>query len=544
MPRALLMLLYLKFRGAIRRALRVQGNPKRLILLVVGLVALSLWLGPAIFLAAASKNQPSDFIEVFGPLLLAAFTLFSILAASGDSAIAFQPAEVDMLFPGPFTRRQLLGYKLLNGMVASLLGAVVFTVFFRRHAHSWSAVFVGMVLTLWFVQFLGTALALIKQLIGEMAYTRVRRVLLGAVVIGASVAAAMGLQQQSFENLPQLARQIGDSPAGDILLAPFRVYTSIIASPTLEAGARWVGIGVAIDALLAFVVLRLDTNYIEASIRASERHAERIRRARSGNMFAAPNGSGKSMRSRRLTGLPWLGGAAPIVWRQSTTLRRSGRKWAIQVLFVLAIAGVFLGSMSRIESQDAGLGIGAGVLGYLTIILTAMLRFDFRADLDHIETLKALPLTPRAVAFGELVLPCMLLCAIQAMLIAAAAWVLRWPTVAIVSAFVAMPVVNLLLLGIENLLFLMFPARLNNRGVADFSLIGRQMLLFMGKILIVGVVAAAAIGASFGMYALTEKTVASLIAAWVVVAIGAVGAVLGVGRAFRAFDVSSDMPPA
>ncbi len=508
----------------------------------MGVAAFVLWLGPLLLFSDNSKDTSTDFLLAYGPLLLAAFTIFSLLASSGENAIAFQPAEVDLLFPGPFTRRQLLAYKLLSGMIASLFGALIFSLVFKRHAGSWPVAFLGFILTLWFIQFLGTGLALIKQLVGEMAYTRARRFLVAAVLIAIAVAVSLGVQQQSFENLPELGRQINQSFAGRYLLAPFRVYSSLIACRTLEDAAKWAGIAVAINAALAVLVLRLDADYIEASIRASERYAERIRRARSGNMFAPAATGGKNIRSRRVSRMSWLGGAAPIVWRQSTTLARSGKKWAFQVLLILAFAGFMMGSFRRMNTGDAGMGIGVGVLAYITVALASMLRFDFRADLDHIETLKSLPLDPRAIALGELLLPCALLAAIQAMLIAAAAWVFNWPLIAIVSAGAAIPVVNVLLLGVENLLFLMFPARLNNRGVADFSLIGRQMLLFMGKALLFAVIAAIAVGAAYVVHLFTDLVPAAIATAWIVLAIAATGAVLGVARAFRAFDVSSDMP--
>lgn len=543
MPRALLKLLWLKMRGNARRALRVQGNPKRLILLVVGAVAVVLWLSPLVFVAASSHRTPDDgeFTRVFGPLILAAFVFLALFASSGDNAIAFQPAEVDLLFPGPFTRRQLLAYKLVSGMIASIFAATIFSIVFMRHAGSWPNAFVGILLSLWFIQFLGAGIALVKQIIGELSYTRIRRVALAVVTVGVVAALAMIVERQTFTDVYSLARQIHQSTPGRIFLAPFRVFADIVAAASFSEALPKLGVAVAIVAALFFVVLRLDADYLEASLRASERLADRVRRARAGNVFVP---AGKAARSRRAPIRGWLGGAGPIAWRQSTTLVRSGRKWLFQLAILLVFAGFIVSSMRRLESDDTGVAVSIGVLAYLTFILASILRFDFRADLDHIETLKSLPLDPRAIALGEILLPVALLSAVQALIVVACAYLFHWPRSLIIATGAALPVLNVLLVGVENLLFLMFPARLANRGVADFSLIGRQLLLFMGKFVIFGVIAGVGAGTALGVRAVTDSWPLGLAAAWLVLAAGATAVVLAAGRAFRAFDVSTDLPPA
>ena len=48
----------------------------------------------------------------FAPLALFGFTLLFVFTSAGEAAIYFTPAEVDLLFAAPFTRRELLIYKL------------------------------------------------------------------------------------------------------------------------------------------------------------------------------------------------------------------------------------------------------------------------------------------------------------------------------------------------------------------------------------------------------------------------------------------------
>jgi hypothetical protein len=542
MPVALLKLLWMKSWASVRRALRVKGNPKRLVLLAVGVFATTAWLLPTFFMAPSVPAQSPDFIREYGPLLLLAFLILMLLSSGGDAAIAFQPAEVDLLFPGPFSRRQLLGYKLLSGMTGSLFTALIFSLAFHRHAGSWPAAIIGFVLAMWFIQFLGTALALGKQIVGELAFKRAVNLVLLAIIAGLAGAAYWSWKDGVFADLPSVVRAANRSFAGRWLLAPLRVFTSLMASRSAAELLRWTLYGAGLDALLVVCVLRLDADYLEASIRASERFAAKLRRVRSGNLFAPAARDGRPVRSRGVSRGPWLGGAAPIAWRQVTVLLRSGKLWMVRLLFILVFAGIFVAFVGRTATGAAVSAVGFSMMAYVTFALVTMLRFDFRSDLDHIETLKTLPLDPRAIALGELVLPVVLLGAVQAVLLGVCAWRFGWPPTVVAAGALGLATLDVVLVSIENLLFLLYPTRLANRGVADLSLFGRQALLKIGQFLVILLLGAAAAGAAFGVNALTGSRLAGAAVAWLILAGAAVGGVLAVGRAFRAFDVSSDMP--
>ncbi len=49
----------------------------------------------------------------------------------------------------------------------------------------------------------------------------------------------------------------------------------------------------------------------------------------------------------------------------------------------------------------------------LTLLLTRMVAFDFRGDLDSMDWLKSLPLRPISITLGQLATPVLLLTAIQ-----------------------------------------------------------------------------------------------------------------------------------
>ncbi len=65
--------------------------------------------------------------EVIAAIVLSAFVLFIWVLPGDQPGLAFTEAEVAFLFPAPLTRRQLIHYKLLDGLVMALFGALFFT---------------------------------------------------------------------------------------------------------------------------------------------------------------------------------------------------------------------------------------------------------------------------------------------------------------------------------------------------------------------------------------------------------------------------------
>src|SRR5690348_8376049 len=125
----LVMLWSLQGRALLRRLLRGVRSVKGALLFVFGIAVVVLWLAPSVWQAHAMGRTDPQAVVGIAPALLLASCLLSVITAGGEKAIAFSPAEVDFLFPGPFTRRQLLGFKIgksLGGIgFSSLLLSVV-----------------------------------------------------------------------------------------------------------------------------------------------------------------------------------------------------------------------------------------------------------------------------------------------------------------------------------------------------------------------------------------------------------------------------------
>src|SRR5580658_7207856 len=151
---------------------------------ILGLVMAGSWIIPRIMMLSAAKRTDPDVVRTVAPLAILAFCLGNLLLSFGDNAVAFMPAEVDFLFPGPFSRRQLLGYKVFKTIPGTMITALAFTLGLRRYCDSWISSAVGAWLTIQFIQFFAMSVMMVGQTLGERLYSAGRRwLVLGVVAV-------------------------------------------------------------------------------------------------------------------------------------------------------------------------------------------------------------------------------------------------------------------------------------------------------------------------------------------------------------------------
>jgi hypothetical protein len=248
---------------------------------------------------------------------------------------------------------------------------------------------------------------------------------------------------------------------------------------------------------------------------------------------------GGLVRRVKVPPLPWLGGAGPVAWRQlSTAARRSGGL----VFLMLLSAGVFATFfvMGR-RGANVTVAIFPAVI-WFTILILATLKFDFRGDLDQMPWLKSLPLNPSAVVAGQIVTPALLLAACHLAIFGAAAAMLPETRVPALAAAVLAAPFDLLLVAIENLLFLLFPTR-GTATPGEIGAMGRQVVLFVVKILALAL--ACGIATGFGLLAgkLTHSTATALAVTFCALVAEGLALVPLVALAYQRFDPSTDTPP-
>jgi hypothetical protein len=329
-----------------------------------------------------------------------------------------------------------------------------------------------------------------------------------------------------------MIRQFGQTPVGGIVLLPFQVFSRTIAAERFfPEFAGWGMLTLSINAALVALAVRLDADFYERSIAVSERVYRALERARQGQAWM--NLARPSASRWRLPMPGRLRGAGPIAWRQLISVLRTSRG---VVYVALAMAGG--AAIPAYAMGEGGAGMSVGILAMFSLFtLPQMLQFDFRGDIERIDVLKTLPASESAVAIGELLTPVLAATVIEWIVVAFTGllWA-DWRTILLICVFA--PPANLILFGLENVIFLYYPRRVGNLG-PPFQAPGRQMVMNFIKFFAIAL--SAGVTAAFGgiAYWLSNQSFPiAFIAAWCVAAALGVVLVYQTARAFRVLDPS------
>jgi hypothetical protein len=534
MHRALFLLIRLQFKGWFRRQF-TGGSARRFIFGILGALLFLLWFSSMAVGAAFQRPRSPDEILSILPLYLTAFALLPLVMGVDDRAISFTPAEIDFLFPGPFSRRDLVLYKMVKLAIGSAAGGVFFALVLRQNASTFLSGLAGAVLALLFINLLTTIVALARDALQESVYTSIRRLATAALI--ALVGGAVWLATRSGAPTLQGIRELADTTPIRIALAPARLFAHVFASASLLEAIPWVAACLGMITAAGAGVLAMDKGYLEAALAASQRRQARLARMRRG--VAIP--TGKNVRSLSIPGLSGLGPFGAIVKRQAVTAFRTSRGWMIA--FAAAVAyGYFL---SRIAGKSGGAPAVAGLVPIIILMLTMlpqMLRFDFRGDLDQMDHLKSLPASSGVIALAELSVPTVVLCVEGWLILLAARLFMSVPNQPLILGALAIPPAVALVMALENFVFLLVPTRLFAAGQGSMAFSGRRLLMVLarsGLILVGGgLVTLIGVAAWFATSSIPITFAACWLTLWLIVA----GMILAVAWAFARFDVSLDMP--
>jgi hypothetical protein len=208
-------------------------------------------------------------------------------------------------------------------------------------------------------------------------------------------------------------------------------------------------------------------------------------------------------------------------------------------MFIIAI-----GAAPTLSGHGAqSIHLLVGVMGWLTFLCSSMLSFDFRGDVDKIESLKALPLAEWAVAAGQLVAPVALLTILHALMLGIAAFAVPAYRQYLLAAIPLAIPFNTLLFGAENLIFLLFPSRPAAVSPGDFQVMGRKFVFMIAKMLILVACAIIAMIPTVIVWQLTGKNLAAtIVVAWMLLAGETAGLIPLIAYAYRRFDPSIHTP--
>jgi len=542
--RALFLLIGLELRGWGRRGVRSLRTVRGAMLVGLGLLFFIPWLGSLIFMQQHEISEDhTAMIRRFFPLMLLAYCCTSLALSRGEGGLNFTQAEVCFLFPGPFSRRELLAYKIGKNVAFSAPSTFILALVLSQHAHWLLAAFVGLFLSLFLLQHFLMALYLIAQTVGLKAYSVARKAVVAITLLVLLGAVGHTLFSARPGNWTEVALALDQSPVWQVIRIPLLWFADTFLAQTWGELAVNGGLALAVNLGIVLLIFLLDAKYLEAAAARSERVHAQLQRLRRGEAITFRWGSESSKPSFGLRPFPILGGIGPIAWRQTLTATRSLGRLALLV-FVLApiMIGPILTVMNTDASSSTVVTIYGGMILWMSVILSTMLPFDFRGDLDRMEVLKSLPIPGWRIVIGQLCVPIFLLTLVQWLLIAALQLTLQpegW-TLGAIALFV-LPC-NTLVLALDNVLFLVFPGRLVVTP-GDFESMGRNVLFLIVKLATLSATAglAATLGAVV-FFVVGEVWPLILLAAWLGAITPALLLLPVAAWAFARFDVARDVP--
>jgi len=540
MDAALLRLLAMRMRGGLRlRLLQLVSLRGALLFLALGgigwLLIATGQLDPTaqLFGGASLDSQAIRAqIETFMPLGMLGMTLLTVLLSTGPS-FHFSPTEVNLLFVGPFSRRDLILYKFIAYAAGAAMSAALIAPFAQSQTGSALSAFTATLLTLLFVQLNSAAVGMAWQTFEGNRLARLKWPVT-ALVCAIALAAMIHAWVAPDRSIYGLFSDVRHSWIGTIILLPYIVFAELfLARAHFPELALWAAIAIVINVVLLWAVIKLDRHTSEFALREHTRLSDRWERMKQGGSFWATERSEiPSIRSA-----PTLAGLGPIAWRQAIKAVRNSSKVIVIFIVGAACAGPLLSMAGVSIMGEHGLLM---IYFFFGFILPRTLICDFRGDLSRMETYKTLPIAPWRICMGQLVVQVLLSYVIALMMIVSLLLLedrLGVPVALALAAF-ALPL-TLLIYAVENTIFLLFPAKLVPMGRADFEFLGRSLIEFIMKTIVILVAVALAIGVGvFALMTLGSTLVLSGLASWLSLTLIAGLATIVMQYAFRRFVVA------
>ncbi len=431
----------------------------------------------------ALNKMQNDFL----PLGLFAFTFYTLVFSTGEATVYFSASEAAFLFPAPITRKQLLAYLLLK----SLLGITGISLFFGLFTSPrfgmaiprWLAV----AMTLSFLQLLTMNVSFLRQILEEKLSVVIRRVLGLLFGILVFVAVTQTVQSVNGNDFDAYLKVFKESTAGKLMLAPFFVFVRALTAPDWKTFFPYAAVPFAVDLSLLLLAFRLDALSLESALAISEKMTERLKLMQSkGAWHAFESKRDSSVAQRKIAQLPFWGGIGPVLWQRMTTTFRSSSRllWVLAgaVTFAATLVVVIGRSGSESTRIVAAPFVGLGSMAYMSFLIC----LSIQNEIERVGYLKSLPIRSISVVIGDLIGFPILLSVIQSTFIVVLACVYTnlapW---LLCGAILTLPL-NLLLFGIDKLVFYIYPTRLAKGAPGDFQNSGKQMIFMTLKMLMLG----------------------------------------------------------
>jgi ABC-2 type transport system permease protein len=548
------------------RQLQRMRKPRYLLALMIGIA----WFVFVFFpddRADGSQRAFAVLGNLVAPLLVALYLAWSWLWGGHRNALAFSPAEVQHLFTGPLTRRDLIHFKLVRSQAGVLFSALLFTLVIDRSPLAWWLRLPALWLLLSTIQLHQIAASLVHTSAETQGVTGVRR---NAIPIALFLGTVVALLWSVFDVLPDLRAATSmdgflatlthsvERPLTRILLFPFRVLLGPVLAPDFAHWTRALLPAVGLLVLHYVWVVRTDAAFEEAAAEAGLRRARRSAGVRRGGRSRTDAAETRLGRPRALL-FPLRPGrpASALVWKNLVAFGRGLRANTLFLLLMITLLGLISVSISVSSPERAAQGLAAAALTLAAaVVLLGPLgiRNDLRQDLARVSLLRTYPLRGWSIVSAEIASAAIVLTLAQLILIAIAFGASVYAdliggralifVVVFGSAVLVLPALNGLALAIQNALALFFPEWMRigavDAGGVEFMgqhilrMVGSMLLLAMGLLgpLLVAASIAFPLGPLLALWSALPAAVMFIVALWAEVAL----IVAWLGRAFERVD--------
>jgi hypothetical protein len=527
-------LLRLRLRAALRMGIDKAKTPTGLLAVLALFGFLGSFLGIRVLMPGRMSFLPGDQVQVLAPFIFAVFWFAHITLRGGGEMLGFLPDEVDQLFAAPYSATQLLRYKLSLLLVAWTLTAVFMTPLAALYAKHALGGLLAALLVLPFLQLSSMCSALIRQ---APASTLGRLVYLGGIV---AIALLMTSRRVELGDASEIAAAVLGNPIGQLVMLPFSSAVGLLTAATPAGLVMPALVMLVVNALLAAFMLRLGrTAWLEHAAEGAAALEARLKKAQSGGV-----GELGTVWQVAVPRLPRLGGVGPIAWRRFVeVVRRPATLISLLVLVgLIATMALLLGQGEDVDRYALALTLVVSSLAWGVMLIPSTLRLDFRADLDRMDQLRALPISSVAIVVGQTLPMAVLLTVTEWVILsgigALSPWSVRvWCAV----AMAVVPVLAWFVITVENLFFLLLPVRIE-AGEAALQSVGTNLVVTFGAWMTQGIVIAivCGIGGAIGWFA--GSKVAGTVVAVALFGLAAFVAVQLTAWRFRHFDPSRDVP--
>ena len=519
-------------------------SPKRWLATLAATLFLLLYVANGVLIVLTRKAaDPADLTHWLGGAM-AVYGLFHFVRAAWqepDRRLGLSLAESQWIGRAPIADSYLVLYRLMGVIAPSLIKAALIAVVMWRDVVSLGRLVIALFLALVVLE----SLRLVAdRMMGSLSAggRRVMRTAMSGVAIAiivqlaARMVAAAAGSSHPLALLSAFSQSLGDtagSTAIQYLAFPWQPMAQLALTHTWGA-TTWGLLALSLLVVAGSIAAVIAVDRWAAAHQSMVERKQLSRLQKSAR--CTPPDAAQTLQPRKLLRkLPRVGGIGPLVSRQWVGVVR----YRGTILMSLALPGA-LSLSPLITSADAGLmHVGAWLAVSTLLLAPPALRLDFRRDIDRMWLLKSLPVSALTMTLGQLILPSLITMVFQLIVVALAYYLVPTAAATLVLVIGCLSGFALFSFALENTLFLTFPHRIKQEGLA---MMVRAKLVFLGKGLLLALLG----GAFLALITLgtdLHYSVATLVVVCIAVSwITAVGMVLLTARCWRRFDIRLDSP--